>query len=630
MTRNKMYPNATLRPMPHHAASITGGLLGGFVERSRKIGISDTYQKLEASGSIGNFRLVTGERQGRHHGGPNNNEFVYKWMEACGHYAGRADAGVIEELLDQVTDLVIAAQDEDGYVNTYYQYPENAGEGRFDAENRFEFYNFGHLAQAGIATYRSTGNRKLLDAALRFADRIVKSYGAPGHLPYRLNRGPLHLKHEHPNHEMAFVELFRITGNRVYLNFAWQTLNEYGYWDQVENEGHAVQEILLACAAVDLYMEIGEPRMLETAVRLWEDMYLKKMYVTGGVGSRYVSESYGAAYELPNDRAYTETCAAVSNVFWCYRMLLATGEIRYADIMERVLYNGFLSGISLAGDRYLYQNPLQFRPGSGYLSPDADGQLEKSQETRWEWHQCPCCPPNVHRLLASLGEYLYTTDPDGIQVHLYTPSVLSVSLPGGETVRMEQTTRYPWDPEVCICVGLERSAAFALSVRIPHWCHGARIVVADGESLTLEHGGLYHRIKRTWSDGDELRLTLPLDVRLEQGHPYTYNTGRVAVCRGPLVYCLEQVDNPGVTIFDVHLPQEVPIEPRWESGLLDGVVSLTGWAVARAPNRWRTAPYVPYAPKNHVGGTRILINMIPYYAWANREPSPMTVWIPVE
>ena len=628
MTTDGSYPHARVRPLAYRSARITGGLWGRTIATSRTVGVPACYDRFEEAGSIDNFRVLSEGLRTPHSGGPNNNEFVYKWLEACGHYAGTEGAGRAEELLAEVSGLVLRAQEPDGYLNTYYQHPEHRSSGarRFDPENRFEFYDFGHLAQAGIAWYRSRGERRLLDAAVRFADLIVASFSRLRRFPYRMNRGPLHLKREHPNHEMAMVELYRVTGRRAYLEFARQTLEEYGFWEQSENEGHAVQETLLACAAADLYLELGEPEMLEASRRLWDDMYLRKMYVTGGIGSRYVSESYGDAYELPNDRAYAETCAAVSSVLWCHRMLLATGESRYADTLERVLYNAFLAGVSLSGDRYLYQNPLVFRPGSRHLSPDADGELQAADGRRWEWHRCPCCPPNMHRLLASLAEYCYTADETGVQVHLYGDSTVEASLPGGGSVRLAQRTDYPWDGHVVIHVGVDGRRDFVLSLRIPDWCAGARIRV-NGQDQGAAEGGGYAAVDRTWSDGDEVELSLPLEVRLEEGHPYTANTGRVAVCRGPLVYCIEQADNPGLDVLDVHLSKHASLSSRFEPALLDGVVSLTGQAVVRPPERWREKPYVLYRTPRP--GEPRDVKLIPFYAWANREPGAMQVWLPL-
>ena len=622
---------ARLKPTAFRRAALLGGFWGETIRRSKSVGIPACHREFEDAGSLDNYRILTQGLKASHAGGPNNNEFVYKWMEACGYYLATPDSDTIKILLDEVADLVIGAQDNDGYVNTYYQHPDRATRGdiRFDSENRFEFYDFGHLAQAAIAVHRSSGERRLLDAALRFADLIVERFASPGHLPYRMNRGPLHLKREHPNHEIAMVELYRETGNTAYLGFAEQTLNEYLFWEQTSNEGHAVQETLLACAAVDLYLEIGDPKMLQTAERLWDDMYLKKMYITGGIGSRYVSESYGDAYELPNDRAYTETCAAISNVFWCFRMLLATGHVRYADTMERILYNGFLAGISLSGDAYLYQNPLLYRPGSSRLSPDADGQLQAESNRRWRWHNCPCCPPNMHRLFASLQDYIYTVDNDGIQVHLYTGSTVSADLGNGGHVALEQQTEYPWDGDVRFRIELPAQTRFTLSLRIPQWADGARVSINGEQSVGIDGSGFYHRIDRVWADGDAVELSLPLNARFEAGHPYTANYGRVAVCRGPLVYCLEQSDHSDVNIMDVFLSPEVRLVAEFEPDLLGGITTLTGIAFVQEPDRWRDAPYIACSRTEERNPRTCAIRMIPYYTWANRDDAAMCVWVPV-
>ncbi len=603
----RAYPHAEQAPPALRAVEIGPGFWKTHIDRSREVGVLDYLRKFEAHGYIDNFRIAAEGREAKHHGGPNNNEFVYKLMEAMGRYA--ADSDKVAKALADLSAVVLAAQRPDGYLNTYYENPlvKRRGGKRFQPRNRFEFYNFGHFTQAAIAHYRATGDRKLLEAAVRFADLIVERFADPNHLPYDTYQGPVNKKYEHPNHELAMVDLWRVTGDRRYLDFVRQTLQEYEFFGPKFNEiwGHAVQETLLYAGAADLYLETGARDLWRVVTRLWQDMHDRKMYIIGGVGSCGKGESYGKAYHLPNASAYCETCAAISLVFWNHKMLLATGDPAYADAMERSLYNNVLSGISLAGTEYFYRNPLAWDPAG----PARAGR-------RQPWFGCSCCPPNVHRLFASLRRYIYTRDDAGIQVNLYTGSTLRHTLPGGGRLALAQRTDYPWTGDVAVRFGLDRPARFTLSLRIPGWCDGATARV-NGKAVEAEpEPGRYLRIDRRWTDGDTVALHLPMGPRVVMGNPRVADqVGRLALARGPVVYCLEQIDNPGADLDRTLVPKDVQLTARREPDLLGGVVTLTGRAGAlRADGGRETAA----------------IKAIPYYAWANREPAKMRVWLPCD
>jgi DUF1680 family protein len=554
--------------------------------------VLDYLQKFEEHGYLENFRIVARQSSKKHSGGPNNNEFVYKLVEAAGWYAPRSKE--IAEAFAAVNADILSAQSNDGYINTFYDNPsikQRKANNRFKPKNRFEFYNFGHLTQAAIAWYRSTGDRTLLDAAIRFADLICDRFSAPNTLPYIRNRGNQpHLKYEHPNHEMAMVELYRVTGDRRYLEFAKHTLDQYGFWEFEEIWGHAVQETLLLCGGTDVYLEYGGKDRLKQLVRMWRDVTERKMYITGGVGSGGAGESYGAAYELPLDRSYCETCAALSIVLWNHRMLLATGEAKYADCMERALYNATLVGISLTGTEYFYSNSM----GS------ASGRRRKP------WFRCSCCPPNVHRLLASLQQYLYTVDDSGVQVHLYNSSKLETRMPGGQVVRLVQVTDYPRAGDVKITV--ESAGKFAVALRIPAWAEGAS-AACGGKPLDRVTPGAYLEIDRRWKAGDAIELRIPPRARLVEGNPKVPDqAGKAAILRGPLVYCAEGVDNPGLDLSSLVLPPDAGLTESHDE-MLGGIVRVEA-AVLNARNK----------PAK--------LTTIPYNVWANRDTSPMRIWFP--
>jgi len=567
--------------------------------------VPDYLKKFEEHGFIDNFRYVAEQVAHKHNGGPNNNEFVYKHLEAMGYYAAESDT--IAGLHKRLADTILAAQQPDGYLNTFYENPINKEKGRkrFQPRNRFEFYNFGHFTQAAIAHYYATGDRRLLDGAVRFADLIIDAFADPNDLPYDLYRGPVNQKYEHPNHELAMVELYRATGDTRYLDFVRQTLDEYEFFGPKFNEiwGHAVQETLLCAGATDLYLETGDSKLWQVIQRLWTDMHDRKMYIIGGVGSTNHGEAYGKAFELPHATAYCETCAAISLVFWNHKMLLATRESKYADEMERSLYNNVLSGISLSGTEYFYPNPLRFNPNR----PGRNG-------TRSGWFGCSCCPPNVHRLFASLNQYIYTCDDRGLQVNLFVDSEMQHVLPDGTEVRLTQTTEYPWGENATIALKLDSPIRFVLSLRIPGWCEGS-IAFVNGRPVTgSERDWGYWRIDRLWKNKDVVKLCLPLNPRVIPGDERVKDqTGRLAIMRGPFVYCLEAHDNQAVELDRFVVPRDIELTLMREPDVLGGAVTLSGRAKAvSSDGELKDVP----------------IKAIPYYTWANRGTGWMEVWLP--
>ncbi|EMI58139.1 secreted protein containing DUF1680 [Rhodopirellula sallentina SM41] len=594
------YTHASVHPVAHDAVKLTDGFWYDIRARSRDVGIASLHRLFESKGYFENFRICADGRSEKHFRRMNCNEFIYKHMEAMAWYA--PESKQVSGLLRDASATVLSAQQPDGYLNTYYenQLIKAKGEVRFAEENRCEFYNFGHFTQAAIADYRANGNRALLDAAIRFADLIVSEFADPNDLPYKLYQGPVNKKYEHPNHELALVELYRVTGDRRYLDFVMQTLTEYGYFGNEHfNEmwGHAVMENLLEAGAVDLYLETGDQRIWEVVSNLWDDMRERKMYVTGGTGSTNQGEAYGKPYELPNASAYSETCASIASVFWHHKMLLATGDAKYADEMERALFNNILAGYGLDGSSYFYQNPLAWHP---------DKNVRRGR--RFQWHHCTCCPPNLHRLFASIDQYIYTSDESGIQVNLYANSTLEHKLPGGETLLLTQQSAFPLDGKVVLTLDAPGDAKGNLKLRIPNWCDAPEITI-DGNPVDVEMEMGFAVLEQPWKMGRKLVLNLPMKPLVIMGNPKVKDqVGRIAIQRGPVIYCLEQVDNPGVDFSNIRVPESPRVTSKHEPELLGGVVRLS--VAARDE------------------GKDVNLKMIPYYAWANREAGEMLVWLP--
>jgi uncharacterized protein len=613
-------PNVRLRPVP--LPDVT--LADAFWAPRRRINgertLPSQYEHLEATGTIDNFRRAAGKRDGAYAGMYFSDTDAYKWLEAVAwHLAGESDAE-LRRMADAVIAEVADAQRPDGYLNSYFA--RDLAEARWTNFDLHEMYCAGHLFQAAVAFHRATGTTRLLDVATRFADHICDTFG-PG-------PGQRVAIDGHQEVELGLVELYRTTGVRRYLDQAAFFVEARGrgllgrpydrfdpsysqdhqpFRDLDAVAGHAVRALYYAAGVADLCAEIDDPGYRAALDRLWVNMTQRRMYVTGGIGSRYEGEAFGEDYELPHARAYTETCAAIASVMWNWRMLAMDGDARYADLMEWTLFNAVLPGLSASGDAYFYQNPL----------------VDDGRHRREPWFGCACCPPNVARMLASLPGYLFMVADDELWVHLYAAGTVDTTLPAGPRVRLEQRGAYPWDGTVELRVG--SAGRYGLRLRIPAWCGEGATLTVDGESVgDALAPGAYARIHRDWRGDEVVELRLPMPVRYLEAHRHVLEaTGRAAVARGPILYCVEGADHPGIDVRALVLPDEPDRLRPGPTDLPGDLLVLRGPALLAPPDGgplYRTHPADrggPYDPTELVA--------VPYFAWANRDPGPMEVWI---
>jgi len=623
-------PYAKLRNIPVHAVTIQKGFWSARREINVAKSIPTMHDLLEAHGRMDNFRRLVGKSSAPQRGPVFSDSDVYKWVEAVGFVLQSGDGPEMRARAEKAIAEVTAVQEPSGYLNTYYV--EDRTSLRMQTQTQttgHELYNIGHMLQGAIAYYRATGDRELLDAGIRFVnDFLIPNYGPDPKKP---------IVSGHPEIEMGLIELYRITGDKRQLDLAGYILSGdkrldlpqrrtiymfsgTPFTERTKLEGHAVRAMYACSGATDYYMETGDETYLKTLNTLWNDMTTTKMYVTGGVGSRSDGEAFGDAYELPNFRAYGESCAAIGNMMWNWRMLSVTGDAKFTDGIERALYNGINSGMSLDGTMYCYRNPLAFDPTTG-------------DNIRNEWYDVTCCPPNLERTLASLPGYFYSTSKEGIYVHLYDNSELDWHLEDGTGLKVAQKTNYPWDGNVELTVTPSQTKEFVLFLRVPAWADSASVLV-NGKSVPAGKPGTYVPVKRTWSAGDRVQLRLEMMPQVVESNPRVAdNTGRVAVQRGPLIYCLEGLDQPnGVDLSDVALElgkrPDSQFQTELKSDLLGGILVLHHTGVVYDRNDGTGSLYPRYTGSAE-RTKKAPLTFIPYYAWANRQPTSMQVWVPL-
>lgn len=623
---------SALRPLGAGQVDVYSGFWGSLLQVNRDCTIPHGFDQLRRVGTLNNLCLPTGAvaeyRASGDSGGavlPFLDSDVYKWLEAAGWELGRQPDPALRSMADEAIEVVAAAQRPDGYINSFVSV--RGQEPYSDLAWSHEFYCVGHLVQAAIAWYRALGDDRLLGIAVRAVDHIDREFGASGRPGID----------GHPVIEMALAELTRVTGERRFLNLAARMLSLRGhgllgdgrfgraYWQDHEPvraasevAGHCVRQLYLDCGAVDVAVETGDEELLAAVQQRWRDMVRTRRYLTGGLGSRHKDEAFGDPYELPSDRAYAETCAAIASVMLAWRLLLATGEAGYADAMERATLNAVLSALSRSGTEFFYVNPLQRR---SHRTFEADGHA-----TRAPWQACACCPPNLMRLLSSFQQYVATADSTGVQLHQYLNADVAARVADADVV-LSMRTDYPWDGRIRVHIVRTPDEPWTLSLRVPEWCDAALITVADGAPTKVGAGTVTHH--RRWSPGDEVVLDLDLAVRVIEPDPRIDAVrGCVAFERGPLVYCVESVDLPdGVDLEEVRWDPTRPLgtEPRPDLG--DKVVGLLVPASSEpAGSGGRSSE--PAGSGSEPAAAATTLRAIPYYAWANRGAGGMRVWLP--
>ncbi|HZJ83132.1 MAG TPA: beta-L-arabinofuranosidase domain-containing protein [Clostridia bacterium] len=608
--------------------------------------LNDNVADADPSGAIRNFRIAAGEEEGEFYGMVFQDSDVAKWLEAVAYSLETHPDSELEKTADEVIDLIGRAQQEDGYLNTYFiiKEPDNKWT---NLKECHELYCAGHMIEAAVAYYEATGKRKFMDIMSKFTDHIDTVFGP--------EEGK---KKGYPGHqeiELALVKLFRATGDKKYLNLAKFFLDERGrlphyfdieweergrteHWpghrnmkseydqshlpvrEQTEAVGHSVRAAYMYAGMIDVAMETGDEELLEACRKLWDNIVSKRMYVTGTIGSQVYGEAFSFDYDLPNDTVYGETCAAIALVFFAQRMLKAEPKGSYADVMERALYNGVISGMSLDGKQFFYVNPLEVNPEAC----QKNATMRHVKPVRQKWFGCACCPPNVARLLTSLGHYIYGVKDNTIYTHLYIGNSTEVEVDGTK-VAIDQKTNYPWNGKIAMSINLDNAEEFGLALRIPGWCQNAKASI-NGQDVDISDILVdgYAVIKRLWEDGDLVELDLPMEpVRMRSNPLVRADIGKVAIQHGPIVYCLEEVDN-GSDLQTMVLPKDSILEVSFQEDLLGGVNVITTQGKKANKASWGSELYrantcTEYEPTN--------FTFVPYYAWVNREPGEMTVWV---
>lgn len=616
-------------PVPFNQVHVQDGFWTARLETNRLVTIPYCFQKCEETGRIRNFEKAAGLRQGKHEGIYFDDSDVYKIMEGAAYSLQVHPDAMLRMYLDKLITIMAAAQWPDGYLYTFYSLPERQPEKRWTNErDMHEQYCIGHMLEAAVAHYQVTGNKAFLDVATKCADYVCDFFG-----PGKRTDPP-----GHQEIEIGLCKLYRATGNAKYLATAKFLLDQRGrlgnrgpdgkaglyslysqdhipVTEQTEAVGHSVRAAYMYTGMADVAALTGDTKYVDAIDRIWGDVATTKLYITGGIGAAGGHEGFGGKYELPNATAYCETCASIANVFWNHRMFLMRGDAKYLDILERTLYNAALSGISMQGDTFFYPNVLESTGG----------------HARSPWFDCSCCPSNVARFIPSVPGYVYATQGKDVYVSLYIGGDATLTTADNK-IKLSQRTEYPWQGRVEIAVEPDRSDTFALLVRIPGWARNEVVpsdlykfadsvsekpsIKVNGKAVPFEVEKGFARIERSWQKGDKILLDLPMPVRRIISHPQiTTNAGKVALQRGPIVFCLEGPDNDG-DVLSLVISDDVKLKAQFRSDLLNGVVVLTG--KAQTVKRSSDGKTVPGAARSFTA--------IPYYAWAHRGRAQMTVW----
>jgi DUF1680 family protein len=636
-----MKPDYPIQPVDIVKVKLDDEFWAPRLELNRRVTIPYLFKMNEESGRVDNFRIAAGLKKGRHTGKRYNDSDVFKAMEAAAYSLRLHPDPELKKKLDELITIIGKAQEPDGYIFTTRTIePANPapGSGRERWSNlrvSHELYNVGHMYEAAAAHYLATGERSFLDIALKNADLLVRTFG-----PGRQRAFP-----GHQEVEIGLCKLYRLTGNRQYLDLARFFLDERGHYhngetyptnspfaiynseeylqnqkpvlEQAEAVGHAVRATYMYSAMADVSALGGRPEYAAATEKLWADVVGKKLYITGGIGSTGEYEAFGATYDLPNARAYAETCAAVGNAFWNQRLFRLQGDAKYVDILERIIFNGILPGVSLGGDRFFYQNPLE-----------SAGKYERSS-----WFEVACCPANVARFLPTFPGYVYATSGDTVYVNFFVSSTARFEL-AGRSMEIIQETKYPWDGTVKMLVNPARPGEYIFKIRLPGWARNEPVpselyrfldkndqpvrLLVNRKPVPLVMDKGYVKLQRKWRTGDLVELLLPMPVRRVVANDLVkQDEGRIALERGPIVFCAEGVDNGGRAL-NLVLADDVRLEHWYRPDLLNGVAIITGKATA-----------VELDSTGKVAGKRVQdFTAVPYYAWANRGTGEMAVWLP--
>jgi hypothetical protein len=621
-------PDAPVKEVAFTKVHIDDSFWAPRIETNRKVSIPSAFKECEKNGRFDNFAIAGGLMKGEHKGDFSFDDTdPYKIIEGASYSLAVEYDPKLDNYLDSVINLIAAAQEPDGYLTTCVTNKCERlsgwwGTHRWEKINSHELYNCGHLYEAAVAHYLATGKKSLLDVAVKNADLVCKTFG--------YGEGQIQYPSGHPIVEMTLAKLYKVTGDEKYLNQAKYFVEETGrlsngrkpspysqdhmpILDQEEIVGHAVRAGYLYSGVADVAALTKDSAYFNAITRIWDNMVSKKLYITGGIGSRAQGEGFGPNYELNNHTAYCETCAAISNVYWNYRMFLATGDAKYADVYERALYNGVPSGVSLSGDKFFYDNPLE----------------SMGQHERQPWFGCACCPGNVTRFMASVPQYMYATQGDDVLVNLYIQSSADIDT-DNNNIKLRQTTEYPWNGNVTMTVDPEKEGEFALRLRIPGWSQDAPVptdlysfttspsagyeVKVNGKKADVMTGNGYATVKRQWKKGDKVELTLPMDVkRVRANDNVADDKGKLAIQRGPVMFCLEGQDQADSLVFDKYLPADAKFAEKYEPEMLNGIMTLstTGKKVLADGSQ-----------------KDVELKAIPYCTWNNRGADQMAVWIP--
>ncbi len=628
--KSKMdYP---VQPAPFTAVHFDDQFWKPRIETNRTITIPFALEKCETHGRMDNFSIAGGLMEGEHKGDfPFDDTDPYKIMEGASYVLSIKDDKKLEAYLDEIIAKIASAQEDDGYLytcrtNGYEKLNGWMGDERWtNLQGSHELYNAGHMYEAAVAHYTATGKRSFLDIAIKNANLIYQTFG-----PDKIQMPP-----GHQIIEMGLARLYRATGDERYLELAKFFLDMRGVaskdreiWgpynqdhlpviEQDEAVGHAVRATYMYAGMADIAALTGDKAYIKAIDRLWDNVVYKKLYLTGGVGAKSDGEAFGQNYELPNMSAYCETCAAIGNVYWNHRLFLLHADAKYIDVMERTLYNALISGVSLDGKKFFYPNPLE-----------SHGQHERSP-----WFGCACCPGNITRFMASIPGYMYAVQDDSLFVNLYAESHADIQL-DKQTVKIEQKTDYPWDGKMTLSVQPEKAGEFSIKLRIPGWAQNQPVpsdlytfLNKNDEKFTLKVNNKvmqsevkngYVTIQRRWEKGDAIELNLPMPIRRVIAHKNVESdTGRVALQRGPMVYCAEWPDNPDGHVINLQLLDGTALHTKSRPELFDGVQVICGKSLA----------YQYGKDKKVIKSPEQEFTAIPYYAWAHRGKGEMAVWL---